>query len=88
MSKADFIKWLRYYHHFCEKYRVSMSNSERLRLYLEKLREKNQNAERCRQARRAVALYLEMQGQAEHDGEDNHHSPSPAPPALPWRASP
>jgi len=63
VSQADFIKWLRYYLHFCDTHQVSELDSERLRLYLGKLREKHQDAERRRQAAWAVALYLEMQRQ-------------------------
>lgn len=47
-SQAYFIKWLRYFLHFCEKYPIPGEDSERLRFYLEKLREKNQDGMRLR----------------------------------------
>jgi len=45
VGKADYRKWLLYLFDFCEKYRVSGSEQERLRLFLDKLKEKNQPVE-------------------------------------------
>ena len=61
--RPDFMKWLRYYLDFCAKYAITGSGSERSRLFLAKLREKNQTADQRRQAAHAVSLYLEMQGE-------------------------
>lgn len=38
---ADYLKWLRYFHDFCEKYCVVGDEIHRVRLFLDKLREKN-----------------------------------------------
>lgn len=88
-SQPYFIKWLRYFLHFCEKYPVPREDSERLRLYLEKLREKNQDGMRRRQAARAVTLYFGMQGSVATAGDEAASSPLPASPAAasypPWR---
>ena len=61
--RPDFMKWLRYYLDFCAKYAITGSGSERSRLFLAKLREKNQTVDQRRQAAHAVSLYLEMQGE-------------------------
>lgn len=57
---ADYLKWLRYFHDFCEKYRVVGDESHRVRSFLEKLREKKQAELQCRRAYNAVMLYFEM----------------------------
>jgi integron integrase len=54
-------KWLRYYLDFCGKYPVPESRSERVRLFIDKLREKKQAAEQQNQAAHAVSLYFETQ---------------------------
>ena len=57
---ADYLKWLRYFHDFCEKYRVDGDEIHRVRLFLDKLREKKQTELQCRRAYNAVMLYFEM----------------------------
>ena len=37
---ADYLKWLRYFHDFCEKYHVNGDESHRIRSFLDKLRQK------------------------------------------------
>ena len=54
-------KWLRYFLDYCEKYPLVGSNSEHTRLFLEKLRQKDQTALQCQQSANALALYFEMQ---------------------------
>jgi hypothetical protein len=51
---ADYRKRLRYYLDFCTKYPVPDSRSERVRLFVGKLREKNQSLEQQKQAANAV----------------------------------
>lgn len=60
VGKADYRKWLLYFLDFCEKYRVLGSEQERLRLFLEKLKEKNQPDEERNRAARAVTLFFDM----------------------------
>lgn len=57
---AEFLKWLRYFFDFCEKYEVSGDEKQRSRLFLEKLQQKKQTEEKRRQAQQAVALYYQM----------------------------
>jgi len=57
---ADYLKWLRYFHDFCEKYRVNGDESHQTRSFLNKLREKKQSEHQCRRAYNAVMLYFEM----------------------------
>lgn len=58
---AEYKKWLRYYLDFCDKYPVPEAHSERVRLFCEKLRQKNQSEQQRQQAAQAVSLYFEVQ---------------------------
>src|ERR1039457_3753206 len=53
--------WLRYFLDYCEKYPTPGGNSEHARLFLEKLRQKNQTSMQCQQAAHAIAIFFEMQ---------------------------
>jgi len=57
---ADYRKWLRYYFDFRSKYPLPDSKSEHVRLFIEKLRSKNQTPELQKQAAHAISLYFEM----------------------------
>ncbi|MDD5451558.1 MAG: integron integrase [Desulfovibrionales bacterium] len=57
---SDYKKWLRYFLDFCGKYPVPDSKSERVRLFIEKLREKKQTPDQQKQAAYAVSLYFEI----------------------------
>ena len=39
----DYLKWLRFFLDFCEKYEVEGDESERLRLFINKLKNKGQS---------------------------------------------
>jgi integron integrase len=56
----DYVKWLRYYLDFCEKYRHEAVDRESLQAFLLKLASKNQSAEQQAQAARSVRLYLDL----------------------------
>jgi len=56
----SYIKWLRYYLDFCEKYDFPDADKESLAPFLQKLKEKNQTKEQQQQAVDAVALYFEL----------------------------
>lgn len=51
-----YLKWLRYYLDFCQKYRESPSHKENLTPFLNKLRTKHQTDLQCKQAHHAVTL--------------------------------
>jgi hypothetical protein len=57
---ADYKKWLRYYLDFCAKYSLPDSKSEHVRLFIEKLRKKNQTPEQQKQAAHVLSLYFEI----------------------------
>ena len=57
----EYVKWLRYFLDFCANHVIALEKSERIRLFLEKLRAKRQSEEQCQRAAHAVFLYLEMQ---------------------------
>jgi hypothetical protein len=56
----DYLKWLRYFLDFSEKYKVSGQESQRLRLFVNKLKEKNQTED---QRRRKHPWDLELEFQ-------------------------
>ena len=60
-SFAECIKWVRYFLDYCDKYPVPDSKSERVRLFVEKLKAKKQTDLQCRQAAYAVSVYFESQ---------------------------
>jgi len=59
--RSEYRKWLRYYLDFCAKYQPPNSKSERVRLFIEKLRKKKQTPEQQQQAGHAVSLYFDEQ---------------------------
>ena len=59
-ERADYLKWLRFFLDFSEKYQVTGEPDERIQKFVGKLQEKKQNEDRCRKARHAVFLYLKM----------------------------
>lgn len=65
-SFAECIKWSRYFLDYCSKYPVPDTDSERVRLFVEKLRAKKQSDLQCRQAAYAVSVFFELQKQEEH----------------------
>lgn len=56
---SEYWKWLRYYLDFCAEYSPPDSKSERIRLFVEKFRGKQQTLEQ--QAAHAVSLYFEIE---------------------------
>jgi len=56
----EYKKWLRFFLDFCDKYKVTGSESAQLRSFMNKLREKNQSDEQRRRAYHAVSLYFEL----------------------------
>jgi integron integrase len=56
----DYLKWLRFFLDFCEKYKIEGVDTGRLRRFIQKLKEKNQSEDQRRRAYHAVSLYFEM----------------------------
>ena len=54
-------KWLRYYYDFSATCLEMIDKPEKVKLFLEKLRSRNQSAMLCQQAAHAISLYFEMQ---------------------------
>jgi site-specific recombinase XerD len=54
-------KWLRYFLDYCEKYPPPEAESERLRLFIEKLKSKEQTPQQRTQAAHAISLFFESQ---------------------------
>jgi integron integrase len=70
-STPELERWLRFFLDFCLKYQASGTDSERLRLFMLKLREKKQPEEQRLRAFRAVSLYFDLLKQVGfyvHDG--------------------
>ncbi len=59
-DRAHYLKWLRFFMDFCEKYQITSEPDERIQRFLEKLQQKHQDVEQRRHARHAVTLYFTM----------------------------
>lgn len=59
-NRADYKKWVRFYLHFCGKYRHNPADTGSIPLFIEKLSLKNQTTEQQACARRAVGIYKEL----------------------------
>ncbi len=57
---ADYLKWLRYFFDFCEKYKVTGDEEERSCQFIEKLIKKGQSEDKRQQALHALILYFTM----------------------------
>lgn len=56
----EYLKWLRFFLDFCEKYKIEGLDTDRLRRFIQKLKEKNQSEDQRRRAYHAVSLYFEI----------------------------
>lgn len=59
-ERADYLKWLRFFLDFSEKYQVTGEPEERIRKFMDKLQDKKQSEDQRRKARQAVSLYFKM----------------------------
>ena len=75
-NHSDYLQWLRYYLDFCDKYSPPGSNSERIRLFCEKLRKKNQATKQLNRAAHAISLYFAMLKQEVSTGSSGIEGPS------------
>jgi len=57
---SHYLKWLRYYLDFCQRYRFSESNSQSLPNFIRKLKEKRQTDVQQKQANEAIHIYYEL----------------------------
>jgi len=57
---SHYLKWLRYYLDFCQRYRFSESNSQSLPNFIWKLKEKRQTDAQQKQANDAIHIYYEL----------------------------
>lgn len=55
-----YVKWLRYYLDFCQKYTFRQNAVESLAAFIEKLQEKKQSDKQRAQAHHAISLYCDM----------------------------
>ncbi len=55
-----YLKWLRYYLDFCQRYRFSESNPRSLPNFIRKLKEKRQTNDQQKQAYEAIHIYYEL----------------------------
>ncbi len=74
LERANYKKWLRYFLDFCAKYPVPDARPDQVRLFIDKLREKNQTPFQQNQAAHAVSIYFEIQRKGETQGFDSHTS--------------
>jgi hypothetical protein len=59
-AQAAYIKWLRYYLDFCQKYHFPHAQRESLPHFLHKLQEKKQTQAQQQRAPHAISLYYEL----------------------------
>jgi len=57
---SDYLKWLRFFLDFCEKYKVEGDEVERIRMFINKLKSKGQSEDQRRQAYHAVTQYFAL----------------------------
>ena len=57
---SDYLKWLRFFLDYCDKYKVEGDESERLRQFINKLKNKGLSEDQRRQAFHAVTLYFTL----------------------------
>ncbi len=74
--RPDYRKWLRFYLDFRSKYQLPDSRSEHVRLFIEKLQQKNQSSAQQKQAAYALSLFFIMQ-----NAETNAATTTPYPPS-------
>jgi hypothetical protein len=55
-----YLKWLRYYLDFCQKYRFEEKQTESLAPFVRKLQEKRQSVMQLEQARKAIGLFFQV----------------------------
>lgn len=58
--RPDYLKWLRFFLGFCEKHKIEGDESDRLRQFITKLKNKGQLEDQRRQAFHAVTLYFAL----------------------------
>lgn len=86
-QRANYKKWLRYFWDFCAKYPVPEARSDQVRLFIDKLREKEQPPFQQNQAAHAISLYFQMRHRGEIQDADRHTSPgseAEADPSVPF----
>ena len=59
-ARASYLKWLRFYWDFCNKYQYDPYSSESLSWFLHKLVEKRQSEQQLKQARHSITLFYRM----------------------------
>ena len=69
-ERADYVKWLRFFLVFSEKYQVTGEAEVRIRRFLDKLQEKQQSEEKRPRAYHAISLYFKML-QENHGGQQS-----------------
>ena len=67
--QPHYLKWLRYYLDFCEKYKFEPSNPKSLPNFIRKLKEKRQNEKLREQAQAAIRLYYGLSQSAPGDSQ-------------------
>ena len=72
LERPNYRKWLRYFLDFCSKYPVPEARPDRVRLFINKLREKKQTTSQQNQAAHAVSLYFEIQRKDAIQVADSH----------------
>jgi integron integrase len=78
--RSEYRKWVRYFLDFRDKYNPPDSRSEQVRLFVQKLRDKKQNADQQKQAAHALSLFFESQPR-KRSAPARQDAEAPMPPA-------
>ena len=70
-AQFHYLKWLRYYLDFCEKYCVNKFKKENAVHFIQKLKDKNQTAQQQKQAYHAILLFYELVGPINFENVDH-----------------
>lgn len=65
-SKPYYLKWLRYFLDFCEKYKFDSKSSDSLRPFIQKLSQRKQTEKQQQEARHAVRFFHQLVQQPEN----------------------
>lgn len=88
--QQDYIKWLRYFLDYRDKYSLPESRSDQVRMFIQKLTEKGQASEEQKQAAHAISLFFESQKRniLAHYAKKNPARSIPASVNVPSKQSP
>jgi site-specific recombinase XerC len=87
-ARVSYLKWLRFYWDFCNKYQYDPYSSESLSWFLDKLAEKRQSEQQQKQARHSITLFYRMKYNASASSEASQSATDSAGISVRYQFSP